>query len=717
MRLLRMKLSSQMEWLLQVLMIAISAIMVIFFISSISGYYETLRDQCILQSCGSSAPVPPTTLETLNQHSLTVDSYAAALVAIDSGLAFLFYTGAGIILWKSRREKMGKLAMLALVAYGTTFPSLVYIASEGSETFQRWPDGISTIGWITLFLFFLLFPSGKLTPYWTLFVWIPFSLVQISSFLLPETVIDLQQWSPTARILYYLSAIGSMIYSQIYRYRKVSNAEQKQQTKWVVYGVTISFLGFFGIGAFFVVDAAFSPVSYIYLTIALHVFVSIIPLTLAFATLRHRLWDIDPLVNRTIVYGVLSLAIVIVYSASVLYLSSVFRTDKSYIISLIATSIVAILFAPLKQWLQRIVNRLMKGRHDDPFAVLVELGDSLIKPMAPEKVLDAVARTIQDALRLPHVSISIGMNGQETMVISVGEKKYDLHAFPLIHSGEELGTLWLSSRSPGEAFSSEDSRLLDVLLRQAVPIAKNIKMTAGMKLLAKDLQESRERLVLAREEERRQIRRNLHDELAPRLMSLAFNVAAAEQYIRKSPDTAIELLGELRQVIRTTVNDIRTMVHDLRPPTLDEFGLLGSIEARIEEILKTSAQMAATRNHDAIRVKLHVLEELPILPAAVEVAVYRIVTESLVNVIRHAEATICDVHIRLTAAQELQVEVIDNGKGIPIPIKPTVNGGIGLTSIRERAGEIGGHCLFERLEAGGTRVMALLPLLRGEEIK
>ncbi|WP_409342589.1 sensor histidine kinase [Paenibacillus sp. MBLB4367] len=716
MRQISKKLSSQTEWLLQALMVAISAIIVVFLISSISGYYEKLHSQCILQSCGSLAP-PPTTTEVLNQNNLTVDSYAVVLVAIDCGLAFLFYTGAGIILWKSGRERMGKLAVLALVAYGTTFPSLVYLSSEGSEVLQRWPDGISTVGWMTLFLFFLLFPSGKLAPSWTFFVWIPFSVIQLASFLFPDTSINLHQWSETARILYYLTAIGSIIYSQIYRYRKVSNAEQRQQTKWVVYGVTISFLGFFGISAFFVSDTAFSPASYIYLTVALHVFVSIIPLTLAFAILRHRLWDIDPLVNRTIVYGVLSLAIVLVYSASVLYLSSVFRTEKSYIISLLATSIVAILFAPLKQWLQRIVNRLMKGRHDDPFAVLVELGDSLIKPMAPERVLDAVARTIQDALRLPHVGISIGMNGQETMAISVGEKKYDMHGFPLIHSGEELGTLWLSSRSPGEAFSTEDSKLLDILLRQTVPIAKNINMTAGMELLAKDLQESRERLVLAREEERRQIRRNLHDDLAPRLMSLAFNVAAAEQYIRKSPDTAIGLLGELRQVIRTTVNEIRTMVHDLRPPTLDEFGLLGSIEARIDEILKTSGQMAATLHNDPICVKLHVLEALPALPAAVEVAVYRIVTESLVNVIRHAEATACDVHIRLTPAQELQVEVIDNGKGLPVPMKSSGNGGIGLTSIRERAGELGGQCIFERLETGGTRVMALLPLLRGEEIK
>lgn len=131
---------------------------------------------------------------------------------------------------------------------------------------------------------------------------------------------------------------------------------------------------------------------------------------------------------------------------------------------------------------------------------------------------------------------------------------------------------------------------MDVCLRQTGVILQNVKMTWGMQLLAQDLQESRERIIYAREEERLQIRRNLHDDLAPKLLSLAFNVAAAEQYVNKQPDKAVELLGELRGVIRTTVNEIRTMVYDLRPPTLDEFGLLGAIDARINEIKKTAGE-------------------------------------------------------------------------------------------------------------------------------
>ncbi|MFD0692918.1 sensor histidine kinase [Paenibacillus sp. GCM10027628] len=694
----------------QLFVIVFSLVTILFFIGSIASYFETLRTECILQACGSLAPAPPTTIKALEQYHLTPDTYAIAFVVIDCALAFIFYAAAGIIFWKCKGELMAVLAILALVSYGTTFPALVFIASEGKPWLDTWNNIVGAVGWMALFLFFLLFPTWRFSPSWTYAFFIPFCLIHIFGLMFPGSMVDLHQWSGTARIAVYIVAIGLMIFSQFYRYRKISSAEQRQQTKWVVYGVSISFVGFIGISALFVYPAlADIPVTYLYLNSALHVFVAVIPFTLTFAVLRHRLWDIDPLVNRTLVYGALSLAIVLIYSLSVLYLSRMFRTEGNYFISLTATSVVAVLFVPIKERLQRMVNRMLKGRHDDPYSVLVELGDQLTKPVDPDAMLDVVAGSIQDALRLPYVGIFIKLNGKERLAAESGKHKYELHEFPIIHGGDDLGSLHLSSRSPGEAFSAEDHKLLNVLLRQAGPIVQNVIMTVGNKLLAKDLQESSERLILAREEERRQIRRNLHDDLAPRLMSLAFNVAAAEQYIKKSPDTAIELLGELRKTIRSTVDEIRTMVHDMRPPTLDEFGLLGSIQARLDEILKTSMQASSSLQVAPLRVNLHAPGGLPALPAAVEVAAYRIVTESLVNVVRHAKATLCDVHIQIDPTNELIIEVIDNGVGLPSRIKPYGNGGIGITSIRDRAAELGGQCIIERMEAGGTRVKARLP--------
>jgi signal transduction histidine kinase len=237
-------------------------------------------------------------------------------------------------------------------------------------------------------------------------------------------------------------------------------------------------------------------------------------------------------------------------------------------------------------------------------------------------------------------------------------------------------------------------------------------MTLGMKLLAKDLQESREKLVLAREEERRQIRKNLHDDLAPRLAALALNAATAEKYVTKKPDIAIEMLGDLRKVIRSTVEEIRTLVHDLRPASLDELGLISAIQERISELNKPAKLLADDQGATPIYIQLHEPPQLPDLPAAVEVAAYRIVTESLTNVIKHSQATECSVKLYVSASQQLVIEVTDNGTGFLPSYTPKLpgKGGIGLQSLRERAAELGGQCSIDQAEHGGTRVLAILPL-------
>jgi signal transduction histidine kinase len=691
-----------------------SAATVLFFVSNIANDYATLHDVCVLQACGPLGPLS-FSLETLSRHHLSPESYALGLVLNDVGLGLLYYAAAFVLFFKSRRDVKACLAVLALVTYGSTFSSLLYIASDGSPAMESWTETIASVGRIALFLFLLLFPNGRPVSRWTFAIFVPFCLAQIASLILPGTSFDLLNWPDHARIAYYGSMIIASVYSQIYRYRKQSTIEMRQQTKWVVYGATLSFLGFFVISGFIVMLPEQTPVSYLILNVLLHSFVSIVPLTLSFAVLRHRLWDIDPLVNRTILYGALSLSIVLIYSVAVIYLGNLFQTEGNFFISLVATSIVAVVFGPLKNQLQKLVNRYMKGKHDDPYSILVGLGNQLIQPIAPEEMLRVVTETVRDALRLPFVGLSIGVNGREKEAAASGTGKYDMHSFPIILGGETLGSLILSSRSPDEAFTAEDRMLIEVMIRQAAPIVRNVTMTLGMKLLVLDVQESREKLVLAREEERRQIRRNLHDELAPRLLSLSFNVAAAQQHMAKNPAAAHELLDELRGTIRLTVDDIRTMVHDLRPPALDEFGLIGSLQARIHDMAKTQEQLAATLgNSDILEFRLHAPVELPPLPAAVEVAAYRIVTESLVNVVRHARATECVVRVEVSGSDELLLEVSDNGAGLPTRLSSPGNGGIGLTSIRERAAELSGTCSFQRLEKGGTRIKVVLPFSRKE---
>ncbi|NOU92571.1 sensor histidine kinase [Paenibacillus sp. LMG 31456] len=696
---------------LQLLPVLFSLITVVLYSAGIPKYYQQLVSTCIVNGCGNWVPAMP--LEHAGAIHPTLETYALIFVCIDVIFTFVYYAAALLIFWKGFREPMAILAALAMVAFGTSFPSLTWVSSQGIAWQEWWFSFVASLGWIGLSLLFLLFPNGSFVPRWTIVVFLFISVVDISSFFNQGSIWNKFEISAYLKLLWYTSSTLILIYSQIYRFLKVSSPAQRQQTKWVVYGLAIGMIGFVGMSILF--DPRMndgSAMTYVYLNAFLNLSLLAIPFTLTMAVLRHRLWDIDPLVNRTLVYGALSLCVAAIYIFSVYYLSHLFETKDNLFISLASTAVVAVAFAPLKEKLQRLVNRTMKGRHDDPYAVLLELGSQLVQPLAPEAMLEVLASTVKESLRLPYAGIALGMGGQDALVASAGVLIHEVRPFPIIHRGEQLGMLYLSSRSPGEAFSSEDNKFLDVLLHQAGPIVENVNMTLGMKLLAKDLQESREKLVLAREEERRQIRKNLHDDLAPRLAALALNVATAEKYVVKKPDIAIEMLGDLRRVIRATVDEIRTLVHDLRPPSLDELGLISAIQERVSELNKPARLLADELGTIPTHIRLLEPPQLPDLPAAVEVAAYRIVTESLVNVIKHSQATDCTIKLHISATKQLVIEVTDNGTGLPPSYAQQLpgKGGIGLQSLRERAAELGGQCSIERLQQGGTRVLAILPI-------
>jgi signal transduction histidine kinase len=216
--------------------------------------------------------------------------------------------------------------------------------------------------------------------------------------------------------------------------------------------------------------------------------------------------------------------------------------------------------------------------------------------------------------------------------------------------------------------------------------------------LTADLQRTRERLVAAREEERRRIRRDLHDGLGPALAAQTLKVGSARALLPRDPSAAEARLVEVEADIERLLADVRRLVYDLRPPALDDLGLAAAIR-------ESAAQYVGA----APRVVVDAPERLPPLPAAVEVAAYRIVQEALANAVRHAQARTC--RVSLTAETDaLIVEVLDDGLGVA-PDRPA---GVGLVSMRERAAELGGACVVERPAGGGTRVRARLPLADGD---
>jgi signal transduction histidine kinase len=258
----------------------------------------------------------------------------------------------------------------------------------------------------------------------------------------------------------------------------------------------------------------------------------------------------------------------------------------------------------------------------------------------------------------------------------------------LAYQNERVGELILAPRAPGESFSAADMNLINIIAQHAGIAAHNLRLT-------EDLQHSRERLVTAQEEERRRLRRDLHDGVGPTLASLSQRLDTAADLVSNDPRASINLLKELKGQVRSTVAEVRRLVYALRPPVLDEFGLVSAIREHV----------APYTGPNGLQVTFDVTEPMPALPAAVEVAAYRIALEAFTNIVQYAEATHCDIKIILEN-NSLLIEISDNGKGLP----PNRHSGVGLTSMRERASQLGGECTIEDLPAGGTRVRARLPI-------
>ncbi|MGH2748454.1 MAG: sensor histidine kinase [Actinomycetota bacterium] len=475
--------------------------------------------------------------------------------------------------------------------------------------------------------------------------------------------------------------------SLVLRYRRAATTE-REQIKWVAYasGLLVATLFFAAVSPQATNEASF------YLAMAGLVS---IPAAVGIAILRHRLFDIDILINRTIVYLALTVAVVGIYAGAVVALSGVLRARVGLGTSLVATGVVAVLFHPIRSGLQGIVNRVMYGERDDPYVVLSRLARRVEDTVASEAVLPVIAETVAHSLRLPYAAIELEHGEGLETAAEWGEPRGELVRLPLTHHGEIVGRLAVSSRSAREELSSSDERLLSDLARQIGPAAHAVR-------LSRDLGRSHASQVTAREEERRRLRRDLHDGLGPELAGVTLGMGAVKNLLRNDPAEAERLLDTLRTRAQDIIESIRIVVRGLAPPEVDQLGLVAALRERASQLSLVDEAGGAA----GMRIEVRAPEELPPLPAAVEVAAYRIAMEALANVVRHSGASSCRVHI--SNNEWLTIEVIDDGKGLP----ETYKAGVGLSSMRERAAEIGGSCLIERLDGGGTRVLARLPVSR-----
>jgi signal transduction histidine kinase len=481
-----------------------------------------------------------------------------------------------------------------------------------------------------------------------------------------------------------LAAAGCMVV----RFRRSRGAE-RQQMKWLTFAV-VAWAGLvLASSALSAIRAEWYEIPPLELLIGL-AFAGI-PVAAGVAVLRYRLYTIDRLISRTLLYGVLTAAVVAIYALVVGYLGALFGTGRDFAISAVATGVVAVLFQPLRAYLQRGVNRLLYGRRDDPQEVIASLGRQLAGVVAADTVLPKIVETLAGELKLPYAAIVLdGPDGSATAA-AAGAPVAPTLALPLADAGGAFGHLIVAARAPDEPFTPAERRLLDDLARQAAAAVHAAQLTL-------QLQHSRERLVLAREEERRRLRNDLHDGLGPQLAALTLKLATARNRLAHDPQ-AEAIFADLIQCTQATIADVRRVVYALRPPALDELGLRSALQEWVARY--------PVSGPEGLHIALELPERLPPLPAAVEVAIYRIVQEAVTNVVRHARARSCTVGLAIDGGRgRLTLEVADDGRGIAAQHAA----GVGLSSMRERAAELGGMLSVGQRAAGGTLVRVALPL-------
>ncbi|WP_327425893.1 sensor histidine kinase [Streptomyces sp. NBC_01236] len=402
----------------------------------------------------------------------------------------------------------------------------------------------------------------------------------------------------------------------------------------------------------------------------------------AAVVLAHQVYGIDVVLNRTLVYTLLTAFVAGVYAAGVGVLA-LLGASVGGPWTAVAALAAAFALAPARGRVQRIVNRFLYGERDEPYTVIGRIASRLEAAGSIQQLLPSLLESVAAALQLPWTAVEMRIEDGTIRRIAHGTPAPDGAGarFPLVHQGVAIGELVAGLRAGQSSLAPREARLMEDIARQIAVAASNVLLTEALML-------SRERIVAAAEEERRRLRRDLHDGLGPVLTAAANKVDAARNLAGRDLPRARGLLGDVRGDLTAALADLRRLVYALRPPILDELGLLAALREQVRQC--------------SVPVTLAAPTALPALPAAVEIAAYRIVTEAVTNVTRHSGASRCTVTIACDGL--LAIEIRDDGAGGAL--WPP---GIGLSSMRERATALGGSWLAGPTPDGG-RVAVELPL-------
>lgn len=549
----------------------------------------------------------------------------------------------------------------------------------------------------------LLFPDGHApSSRWRPMVWLVGALIAVTTVLsalgtdnvntpTQSTAVGLEGAHRQAEALYAVGilVLAPLCWTALLMRGRRSTSEQRSVLRWPTLSLGLTIVVPVSASVFSVLAGASPPLG-IYQLAAVATVLGV-PVATVVAVVGNRLVGIetrlDTVANRLLVNGGLVASGAVGFVMVISLLDLVVPGNHRFGLALASLMTTVVGLAVLNRRLQRLVDRLFyRTRHYDE--VLRSLGRCLQSDVGTDMLLPSIVGTVASGLGLPHVAITVGDEDDPTAAAAYGQPCEPVEVLPLVHRNEIVGCITVAPRNGEKAFDTTDRQLLD-------SVAGQLAVVAYALCLSGDLQRSRERLVATREEERRRMRRDLHDGLQPALAGVTLGLEAVRNVVGHGSGAG-DLLGRLTTELETAAADVRRLVYDLRPPALDELGLVGALR---QQAVRFSMSAATPQ------VVVKAADDLSGLPAAVEVAAYRICQEALENVRKHAVADHCEIVLAVVDGA-LNVEVRDNGVGMV----GTVDTGVGLVAMRERAAELGGMCTVESSDGPGTCVRAVLPL-------
>jgi signal transduction histidine kinase len=597
--------------------------------------------------------------------------------------------------------------------------------------------GTAWAGWVNNFAFgllaaplpliFLVFPTGRIpSSRWRPVVWLWAGGLALLAFALalrpggvyasPPEQGDIDVFNPIgvaglepifgpliqAAAVALVAVAGLAVASLIVRFRR-ARGEERQQMKWLVYVaslIVILFLIMLVINAVTgdrpsgTVDTinSFAWGAFAFL------FAIGIPAAVAIAVLRYRLYDIDVVINKTLVYGSLAAFITAVYVGVVVGIGTlVGQGDSPNLgLSILATAVVAVAFQPVRERVQRFANRLVYGKRATPYEVLSEFGHRMAGTYAAEDVLPRMARILAEGTGAKEARVWLRVSGELIPAASWPQANGAGHSssaeadlsVPVVHQGEELGALSIV-KSAGDRVTPAEEKLTRDLASQAGLVLRNVR-------LIEDLKASRVRLVQAQDEERRKIERNIHDGAQQQLVALQVKLGLAKR-LTGDPEKLDGILAQLQDETNQALQDLRDLARGIYPPLLADKGLPAALEAQARKSpipVTVQAEGVGRYSQDA------------------EAAVYFCVLEALQNVAKYAEATTAIVRLSSTDG-DLTFEVTDDGRGFD---PSTTSSGTGLQGMTDRLATLGGSIEIESSPGAGTSVRARVPVAALEPV-